>query len=91
MDRKERVAVNKRWGENKGDRIKGLKGSCRVKDMIVMRRQASATFPFQNFCLFQPSTLTMQSDDVIWSVINQQFCSYKVKQVPVLSFAPDSC
>lgn len=21
----------------------------------------------------------MQSDDVIWSVINQQFCSYKVK------------
>ena len=23
--------------------------------------------------------LTMQSDDVIWSVINQQFCSYKVK------------
>src|SRR5882762_3376169 len=23
----------------------------------------------------------MQSDDVIWSVINQQFCSYKVKQV----------
>jgi hypothetical protein len=81
VDRKERVAVNKRWGENKGDRIKGLKGSCRVKDMIVIRRQASATFPFQNFHLFQPSTLTMQSDDVIWSVINQQFCSYKVKQV----------
>jgi|ERR1700722_2075482 len=24
---------------------------------------------------------TMQSDDVIWSVINQQFCSYKVKSV----------
>ena len=23
----------------------------------------------------------MQSDDVIWSVINQQFCSYKVKYV----------
>jgi protein MAK16 len=27
----------------------------------------------------------MQSDDVIWSVINQQFCSYKVKQVLILS------
>ena len=23
----------------------------------------------------------MQSDEVIWSVINQQFCSYKVKYV----------
>ena len=23
----------------------------------------------------------MQSDDVIWSVINTQFCSYKVKSV----------
>lgn len=49
MDRKERVAVNKRWGENKGDRIKGLKGSCRVKDMIVgALTRPSATFPFQN-------------------------------------------
>jgi hypothetical protein len=27
-----------------------------------------------HFCL-----LTMQVDDVIWSVINSQFCSYKVK------------
>ena len=27
----------------------------------------------------------MQSDEVIWSVINQQFCSYKVKYV-VLSW-----
>lgn len=26
-----------------------------------------------------PPLLKMQSDDVIWSVINQQFCSYKVK------------
>ena len=26
----------------------------------------------------------MQSDDVIWSVINQQFCSYKVKYVVFL-------
>lgn len=25
----------------------------------------------------------MQSDDVIWSVINTQFCSYKVKYVPL--------
>ena len=27
----------------------------------------------------------MQSDDVIWSVINHQFCSYKVKYVYILS------
>ena len=27
----------------------------------------------------------MQSDDVIWSVINHQFCSYKVKYVYVFS------
>lgn len=27
----------------------------------------------------------MQSDDVIWSVINQQFCSYKVKCVQSIS------
>lgn len=26
----------------------------------------------------------MQSDDVIWSVINTQFCSYKVKSVRLL-------
>ena len=26
----------------------------------------------------------MQSDEVIWSVINQQFCSYKVKYVVFL-------
>jgi hypothetical protein len=26
----------------------------------------------------------MQSDDVIWSVINTQFCSYKVKYVRTL-------
>jgi hypothetical protein len=26
----------------------------------------------------------MQSDDVIWSVINTQFCSYKVKYVRAL-------
>ncbi|EJD43602.1 Mak16 protein [Auricularia subglabra TFB-10046 SS5] len=28
----------------------------------------------------------VQSDDVIWSVINSQFCSYKVKQVPTQNF-----
>ena len=28
----------------------------------------------------------MQSDDVIWSVINTQFCSYKVKQVGSLIY-----
>ena len=24
----------------------------------------------------------MQQDDVVWSVVNQTFCSYKVRSVP---------
>lgn len=30
----------------------------------------------------------MQSDDVIWSIINTQFCSYKVKYATFLLFLP---
>lgn len=31
----------------------------------------------------RPVRLTMASDEIVWDIINNQFCSYKIKYVPV--------
>lgn len=73
------------WSELESSRVfverrgEGESGQSQVT-CISFFSSASALFaPFLLCC--NPK---MQSDDVIWSVINQQFCSYKVKWVAAL-------
>ena len=88
MDLNERVAVNKRWGESKCDRIKGLKGSCRVKDMIsiVDKHQPHFHFRFsiptfdphnaerrRNLVSHQPTVLLIQSQVSPGSLLRTRF------------------